>query len=443
MSCRGFNRFLACTLVWLAIIACLPDSQALAAEGVLLRTSLEPQEAWVGQKVVLYIDVLAKEGWAQLKKMGQVNIKGAYLIRLETQGTRLNETIDGESYSGQRYELLLFAQRPGWISLPQIQLQAEVKTWGGDGGSKSVTLSSPVASLMARIPPGTEDASGLISSGSFTASQAWQPLAKHVTVGDAITRTITLQANDVAGMAFAPLKHQTLPGVRVYPAEPTVQDSYNRGELKGTRMEKYTYVFVKPGNVKIPALKLPWWDIKAEELKTIELPGLQLKVKGNPTEMAKAASGVSQQDRYWLWGILFGVVSLLLTLLLLYRRKALAGWQRWRRKKRGAEARYLRSLIRSLRTRDPLTILRHLHQWLDRIDQGPAPARLDLFLARYGDGQARDAVDELYRCLRTGNKYTGWKSLSINLSTARNRWRKTMHRRRSVNRVLPQLNGRI
>ncbi len=59
------------------------------ADGVILRTELRPEKPWVGQKVLLHIDVLAKDGWAQLKKVQDAEIKGAYMLRLETQGTHL------------------------------------------------------------------------------------------------------------------------------------------------------------------------------------------------------------------------------------------------------------------------------------------------------------------------------------------------------------------
>jgi len=51
-------------MIWFTISDC-----ALAAEPIILRTSVTPADSWVGQKVIMHVDVLAKDGWAQIKKV--------------------------------------------------------------------------------------------------------------------------------------------------------------------------------------------------------------------------------------------------------------------------------------------------------------------------------------------------------------------------------------
>ena len=176
----------------------------LAAEPIILRAAVSPREAWVGQKVVLHVDILAKDGWAQLTKVADTSVDGAYLIRLETQGTRLGETIEGDSYSGQRYEFMVFAQRDGKLTVPSVPVDVEVKTWGSGGGARTKRLQTPEVEIVASTPPGAEGIRGLISTSSLTANQRWDPMAESVVVGDAIRRTVTMSAEDVSGMAFVP-----------------------------------------------------------------------------------------------------------------------------------------------------------------------------------------------------------------------------------------------
>ena len=89
-------------------------------------TPMQPQR--IVALLVLFAGIAA-DGWAQLKKTGDVEIKGGYLLRLESQGTRLNETIKGVSYTGQRYEFLFYAQRGGKLSIPEIVVDLEIKSW--------------------------------------------------------------------------------------------------------------------------------------------------------------------------------------------------------------------------------------------------------------------------------------------------------------------------
>ena len=77
-------------------------------------------------------------------------------------------------------------------------------------------------------------------------------------------------------MAFAPVRHGKINDVGIYPAGPTVDDGFVRGDLVGTRVETVTYVFERPGTIEIPGLEWSWWDVRSMELKRSKLPGLSI-----------------------------------------------------------------------------------------------------------------------------------------------------------------------
>ena len=309
----------------------LVNESARAAEDIILRTSVMPEEAWVGQKVVLHVEVLAKDGWAQLKKSSEADVDGAYLLRLESQGTRLNESIDGDSYTGQRYEFMLFAQRDGKIIVPPASVDVEIKTWGSDSGTGIERMILPSVEFVARIPPGAEGISGLISTGNLTASQTWQPETDSAAVGDAIKRTITLRADDVSGMAFAPSLYSNIENLGIYPGEPAVDDRFARGDLTGTRVETVTYVFERGGDFEIPGVEFTWWNTGTEELRTIVLPGLNLQVADAVIVDSAASRQVEQQlNKRVLWSALLAL-SVLGIASLFFGRRVVAAWTAWRR----------------------------------------------------------------------------------------------------------------
>ena len=137
------------------LVSLLCATNAQSAEDIVFRTSVTPEDAWVGQQILLQVDVLAKDGWAQLKKISETEVQGAYMLRLETQGTRLSETIDGDSYTGQRYEFMLFTQRDGNFVVPSMPVDVEVRQYGAGDGSKLSRMSLPVVEFATRTPPGS------------------------------------------------------------------------------------------------------------------------------------------------------------------------------------------------------------------------------------------------------------------------------------------------
>jgi hypothetical protein len=345
-------------------------------------------------------------------------------LRLETQGTRLSETIEGDSFTGQRYEFMLFAQRAGTLTVPSVPVDVEVKTWGAGGGTGIHRMSTPSVEFLARTPPGAEGIRGLISTADLTANQYWEPETEDPMVGDALKRTITLRAKDVSGMAFAPISHNRIEDLGIYPGEPEIDDRFARGDLTGTRVETVTYVFERAGAFEIPDLELSWWDVGAGELKQLVLPGLSLQVTGNAVAGPDPVEPSLQKTSWSQWSALF-VVLIATVVALRFGRRAANHWVAWRKARSEREVVYFRRIAQSARLGDERAVLRETMRWLDRINDDSRPARLDQFLQKYGEAQAQENVSEL---------------ISV-LAAARKRWQRAQRRTGQVTGLLPGFNG--
>jgi hypothetical protein len=225
------------------------------------------------------------------------------------------------------------------VELPGVPVTVTVKQWGFNAPETEYETTTPVASFTCRIPPGAEGIRGLISTNRLDANQTWSSEQETVAPGDAITRTVTLSAEDVSAMAFPPMQHPELEGVGVYPGEPSVSDSTGRGSLHGERVETVAYVLERPGEVALPAIVLPWWDIDDQVLRRVELPGLSLEVVGEivPEPAAEAAEKPAVTPRNLVL-LVVAVVALALWL-----GSGLAGRMRnWLRARRESESAYFR-----------------------------------------------------------------------------------------------------
>lgn len=422
-------------------LCCITWSSVHAAEDIVFRTMVSPEEPWVGQQVLLSVDVLAKDGWAQLKKTGNFELDGAYVMRLETQGTRLNEVIDGDSYTGQRYDIMLFPQRAGKFAILPVTVDVEVRSWGAGQGDQVHRLSLPLIEFAARTPPGAQGIRGLISTSALTARQTWDPQIDSATVGDAIKRVITLHAEDVSGMAFTPLRHADIANVGIYPGEPTVEDRFNRGDLSGTRVDTVTYIFEQPGDIEIPGIVLSWWDVGDSELKNIVVPGLSLHVVAGSVIESTAASDVTQPtDIRFRWGAL---IALVLAVLATFRFSGIAMGRltAWRKMRSETEAMYFKHLLRSSRSGSRKAVMRDTMRWLDRINVDPRPARLDQFLEQYGDSDVQQAAVDLMNTLPADQDPSTISVFARGLIAARKRWHKTQRIRQQATIQLPELNS--
>ena len=373
------------------------------------------------------------------KRRGGAEIRGGYLLRLESQGTRLNEVIEGVSYSGQRYEYLFFAQRGGPLTIPEMAIDVEVKNWGADSGTETIRLMTPSLDLSVRQPPGTEQLDGLISTTEFSATQNWAPAVNSLSVGDALVREISLTAVDATGMAFNPLIPADIGGISTYLSEPTVEDSYNRGTLVGKRREKLTYVFEEPGNYALPDLSYNWWNTSAEKLETITLTGLSVEVQGAVTDQSggvlEEKGGFSFRSLLWV----LGLVVLLVIAFYRYRADFMGLIHSWQRALRESETTYFRKVKLAAQQGNGDLMMRTTLQWLDRLGTEDEPARLDLFLNRYSDASGRKLYAELIdigHCAADTQQLLKFYNV---LATARSRWRTERKVRKKAEQLLPQV----
>ena len=399
-----------------------------AAEPVVVRSSVEPQEAWQGQRVLLTIEVLGKDAWAQIPNMPTLQVSGAYVLPADSQGVRLQEQIDGAQYTGQQYQLSLYPQQGGTITIPAFSVEVKSKVWGTTESAGLTNQIVPAIEFTSKVPPGAKGVDWLVSTESFSATQTWSSSSSDMKVGNALKRKVTLTANNVSGMAFKPLNYPQTEGLGIYPAEPTVEDKRDRGSLSGTRNEEVTYIFEGAGTAEIPAIELVWWDLKNQELKKVVLEGRSIKVTGS-TKSTYADEAITEESNTVWWNIVLGAIVLAAGVF--WKREQISDNFRERKRARAEHEKvYFERFRKIAETGDALKTQAALMQWLDKVNTSNNPAQLELFLQRYSN--KKYAIKSLLEdsC-----------ELAKVMAKARKNWRKAQKIKAKHEGLLPEMNG--
>jgi len=422
-SCLFFSAW-----VLLLHFALWLPAMTLSAAGttpVIVRSAVQPESGiWVGQRVVYQLDVLAKDGWAKVQHMPDFQVSGAVAVRMETQGVRLNETINSDAYAGQRYELLLFPQRGGEISVPATTVDIEISQWGGGARQQTVQKTTPALTFKARTPSGAEKIHGLISTERLSADQTWEPDAKALSVGAAVERRVIFSAENVSAMAFAPLAFEGAAAFDAYPKPPEVEDRYDRGDLTARRTETVSYVFTRSGRVELPAVTITWFDLKQEALQETVLPPRTFEIAPSAavTGTSPASTGKdTPTSRGWTYGA--AIILLLMVLMAIFQRRLRRRWRTWRDRRRHSEKALFKRFVKAARKGEPTSALNALMRWLDRIHEGDQAARLDRFLKVFSNSRGRKAADALISAADP-RAPVPWQSrdLLVSMTKARRRW---------------------
>lgn len=340
-------RLILAAFLWLCLF-----SPVRAADDVVVRTTLKPDDnAVIGQRVQLWIDVLFHGDMPYPPRVAPPVIPGAQIFRFETQAVTMTEQIDGDSYSGKRFEFAVYPRRGGNLTVPPASVTLFDRQQNETG-----TIMSPAARLTVSVPPGLDASRPVIASTEVTMTEQWSPApTTPFKTGDALRRTVTRRAVDVPGLAMPEFDFTAPEGVRVYVDAPGITDKTDRGSLTGERIDRATYVFEAAGAYALSALSQPWWDLDHKTAHTIALRGLMLNVT------ATAGTEGAASPKNHAIGMVAGATVIGAAILggLLYapaRRRLVAPG-------RHGERATFKALLRACAQNDATTIYRALTEW--------------------------------------------------------------------------------
>jgi hypothetical protein len=273
-----WRRWAGCLL--LACLSLAVASAARAAEA-LVRTRLATTgEIWVGQRVTIVIELLSPGFFAGSPAFDLPRVSGVVICPPDERPVLGTETVGGASYTVQRHDFEVFAQRPGRVEIPPWPVRFATRQ-GAAPPAEQRFLTDPVA-FDVLLPPGAEGLITLISARELQATETWKPEPASAKVGDAFTRTLLFSARDVPAMLFPAVPAGKVDGLGVYPKTPSLRDLKERGEQRGERTETITYICERAGRAKIPGLRLSWWDVDDRELKVVEFAVREFAVASHP-----------------------------------------------------------------------------------------------------------------------------------------------------------------
>jgi hypothetical protein len=265
----------AAAVLVLLLSPALALAQTPAGQPVV-RTRLVPAEGIViGQPVRLDVQVLFPGEMPHPPRVSIGEAAGAQIMRFETQATTMRDQIAGQPYTGQSFEFVLFPRRGGEIAVP-----APAVTLLDRAGDPYGSAEGEATRFAVTVPPGIDPSGPVLAADHVSVEQSWSPdpARAELKPGSALVRTIRRRADGVPALGMAEFAFAAPAGVRVYIDPPLVEDRTNRGAVEGSRTDKVTYVFERPGNYALPALSQPWWSLSGKQARSESLPGVLVTI---------------------------------------------------------------------------------------------------------------------------------------------------------------------
>lgn len=190
--------------------------------------------------------------------------------------------INGVPYNVAEFNYVLYPQSSGELTIPAMRWTAKLPQSQqrrsifdlntGRYDLKRLRTEQKQITVKARPAAFPVDATWLPST-NVTLDEQWNRDPDQFKVGEPITRTLTLKAEGLmASQLPAMLNEPTDNRLKYYPDQPVLDDEKQGAGITAERTETAAVVVSEGGEITVPAVRIPWWDVTTDTLKYAEIP---------------------------------------------------------------------------------------------------------------------------------------------------------------------------
>lgn len=266
-------------------VTILPSSNSLPGEAdIFVTAEVDHDESYVQAQVIYTVKVYRAVATRQ-PRLSEPNISGVeVLIEGAGEERSYDAVLNGKDYKVVERVYALFPQESGQISISPARFEARVLRDGRITGRK-IFESAAIDVVVNPIPPPPDGFANAawFPARSVTLSEDWSRDPGNLPAGEPITRHITVTALGQLSTQIPVLDPAVSDSVKIYPDKPEFRDTAEAAGIRAIRRDQYALIGVVAGEVKLPALELPWWNIDTGMWEIASLPGTTLNILPSAT----------------------------------------------------------------------------------------------------------------------------------------------------------------
>ena len=291
-------------------------SNALPGEAdIFVTTEVDHSNSYV-QAQLLYTVKVYRSVATRQPRLSEPDIRGVeVLIEVAGEERSYESILNGKAYNVVERVYAIFPQQSGEIAIAPARFEARVLRDGRITGRK-IFESEAVNVTVNPIPPppdGFPDAVWF-PARDVTLSEDWSRAPDRLPAGEPITRHITVSALGQLSTQIPVIDPAVADTIKIYPDKPELRDTAEASGIRAVRKDQYAMIGIAPGEVELPELQLPWWNINVGEWQLASLPGTSISIlpsanaavlppveteKPAPRQDANASANLVGQSSFW------------------------------------------------------------------------------------------------------------------------------------------------
>ncbi len=261
-----------------------PATEQLSkTDGLTLTAEIDTEHPYLHQEILYTVRLLNRHRLMDVR-YHPPHVEDAILFPLG-QGRQYQTTVSGVSYHVDEQRYAIFPQKSGALTITPPTLQALLF----DTSPNPVSLEAKPIDVDVQPLPKKASLQTWLPSKLVRIQESYDHTATTLSQGATVVRSIRLQAQGLVAQLLPEMTFESSPGVSVYPEQAEKSNDVRQGELWGSTQLKVTYVFTKPGNIPLPAIKVSWFNVKTKQFEVAELPAKTYEIHPKTSATPKQA----------------------------------------------------------------------------------------------------------------------------------------------------------
>ncbi|HEY7774443.1 MAG TPA: BatD family protein [Marinagarivorans sp.] len=430
------------------------------AKTVFIETDISTDEVYVQEEFTVTLKLYFKESITEVNAADFV-VENASIEELPR--SQYQTTVGHSTYQVIALRFSVTPESSGTLQIPSYLWNIRTSTSPNSrfsmGSGRSTLHRVKTDAFEVNVKPRPQNypvTAAWLPAKELTISEAWSDKPPRFTVGEPVTRTVTVKARGLTGEQLPPITAKlSSDNFKFYPDQPVISSDLDESGKMGTRKESMAIVPSRAGEQTLPAIELTWWDTRTEQLQSATLPARTVTVapaRATPEQSLSSVLPATQlpiskgsasntevvyktQAGFWPWlcGLLLALNGLQLALWLL-RRQAQKSSPTDNEPTGVDRSESFNSVVRSAQSNHARECRQALSRWCRSADPSAGNVRA-YFIRRGASKTLVDALDELDSHLFAASS-SSWQGAA--LAQALKDWNQD-YRRESTNASLPAL----
>lgn len=409
------------------VLPALASSDAPA--DIFMEVSTEPEVAYVQSQIVYTLRLFVGVSTGRATLAPPEVSGGEAIIERLGEDRQYQATRAGRDFIVRERRYAVFAQQAGPLTIGPVTFEAMVIPNRGFSRVQRFRSGAVEIDVQGAVPPpASMPSASWLPASRLELSERWSD-DDALSVGVPRTRTLVIDADGLLDTQLPELRPEARDGIRQYADQPELAREITDRGLRARRTERYAVLATVPGDMELPGLELPWFNVQSRRWEVARLEPQTLRVLPSAEQIPElpavpVASGTPARPppTSGAWPLVSAALAVgWLATLALWWWSARTGRRGVRRAApqtppHASERRLRKRLRTACAASDALEARRLLLEWAEHRFSPDAPRSLGALAARLPADIARDVLElEAHIYGAAGGQWSG-RALAASIS---------------------------